>query len=211
MTQELDHGLLTRPDGARYLLEFLEKRLGKVPIPDAGAKAEELLVRLRRPPHMTMASWCHNVREAHRQLQRALKRARAEDPTSPASPTTRSTLSSSPTARRGARGSDLLGGSPHPSRDDPGAPEGDDQEDQDRDEEEDDANLQKQNRRGTSSSARAVEMVVKEKIDQRGSEGPQLRQSHQMVLRTSGRIWTPSSLLLCQMSCLVGLCCAAPA
>ena len=88
---------------------------------------------------MTMASWCHNVREAHRQLQRALKRARAEDLTSPGSPTTRSALSSSPTARRGARGSDLLGGSPHPSQDDPGAPEGDDQEDQDRDEEEDDA------------------------------------------------------------------------
>ena len=48
ITQEIDHGRLTQPDGARYLVEFLEDKLARVPVPDAGARAEELLVRLRR-------------------------------------------------------------------------------------------------------------------------------------------------------------------
>lgn len=49
VTQEIDHRMLARPDGARFLIEFLEQRLGKVPVPDAGTKAEELFVKMRRP------------------------------------------------------------------------------------------------------------------------------------------------------------------
>ena len=62
VTQEIDHRMLVQPDGARFLIEFLEQRLGKVPVPDAGTKAEELFVKMRRPSGMSMASWCHKVR-----------------------------------------------------------------------------------------------------------------------------------------------------
>ncbi|CAE7569752.1 unnamed protein product [Symbiodinium microadriaticum] len=55
------------------------KRLARVPIPDAAQKAEELLVRMRRPYGMTMATWCQKVRESYRGLQRALKHARTDD------------------------------------------------------------------------------------------------------------------------------------
>ena len=78
VTQEIDHRRLVANDGARFLVEFLEERLGRVPVPDAGTKAEELFVKMRRPVGMTMASWCHKVRETYRGLQRALKRARKE-------------------------------------------------------------------------------------------------------------------------------------
>ena len=50
ITQEIDHTKLTQDDGARYLVDFLEEKLARVPVPDAGVRAEELLVRLRRPP-----------------------------------------------------------------------------------------------------------------------------------------------------------------
>ena len=75
VTQEIDHGRLVKDDGARYLVEYLEERLARVPVPDAGSKAEELLVKLRRPSGMSMAAWCQTVREHYRQLQKALKRA----------------------------------------------------------------------------------------------------------------------------------------
>ena len=83
ITQEIDFERLTKPDGARYLVQFLEDKLARVPVPDAGARAEELLVRLRRPQGMSMATWCATVRESYRKLQRALKRARPSSPTSP--------------------------------------------------------------------------------------------------------------------------------
>ena len=65
--------------------ELLEEKLARVPVPDAGARAEELLVKLRRPQGMSMATWCATVRESYRKLQRALKRARpsSQAPTSP--------------------------------------------------------------------------------------------------------------------------------
>ena len=80
VTQEIDHRLLTQPGGARYLITFLEERLARVPIPDAGSQAENLLLRLRRTPGTSMATWCHQVREAYRKLQRALRRARGDLP-----------------------------------------------------------------------------------------------------------------------------------
>ena len=45
----ITHERLTQPDGAGYLMEFLEEKLARVLVPDAGARAEELLVKLRRP------------------------------------------------------------------------------------------------------------------------------------------------------------------
>ena len=87
ITQEIDHQKLVRDDGAKYLVEYLEERLARVPVPDAGARAEELLVRLRRPLGMSMSTWCATVRGSYRRLQRALKRARplseVPSPTSP--------------------------------------------------------------------------------------------------------------------------------
>ncbi|CAK9111071.1 unnamed protein product, partial [Durusdinium trenchii] len=75
ITQEISHERLVKEDGAKYLVQFLESHLARVPVPDAGAKAEELLVKLRRPFGMSMSTWCATVREQYRQLQRALKRA----------------------------------------------------------------------------------------------------------------------------------------
>ena len=89
VTQEVAHDRLVQADGAKYLVEFLESRLARVPVPDAGSRAEDLLVKMRRAPGMSMSTWCHNVREAYRRLQRALKRARQEQEPSPlSSPTT---------------------------------------------------------------------------------------------------------------------------
>ena len=93
VTQEIDHRQLTSPSGARYLIQFLEERLARVPIPDAGTRAEDLLLRLRRPAGMSMATWCHTVRESYRKLQRALKRARGAQMTTATSPSTLATPS----------------------------------------------------------------------------------------------------------------------
>ena len=78
VTQEIDYKALTQPNGARYLITFLEERLARVPIPDAGSQAEALLLRLRRVPGTSMATWCAQVREQYRKLQRALRRARGD-------------------------------------------------------------------------------------------------------------------------------------
>ena len=56
VTQEIDHKLLTQPSGAIYLIRFLEERLARVPIPDAGTRAEDLLLRLKRPMGMSMST-----------------------------------------------------------------------------------------------------------------------------------------------------------
>ncbi|CAK9061435.1 unnamed protein product [Durusdinium trenchii] len=80
ITQEISHERLVKEDGAKYLVQFLESHLARVPVPDAGAKAEELLVKLRRPFGMSMSTWCATVREHYRQLQRALKRAAPLNP-----------------------------------------------------------------------------------------------------------------------------------
>ena len=78
ITQEISHRDLVSNDGALFLIRYLEEHLGRVPVPDAGTKAEQLFVRLRRPLNMSMATWCSTVREHYRGLQRALKRARRE-------------------------------------------------------------------------------------------------------------------------------------
>ena len=105
ITQEIDHLRLTQSDGAHYLIKFLEEKLGRTPVPAAGSYAEELFVRMRRPSGMSMATWCSQVRESYRKLQRALKRARQEQgegaPDVPAETST--SPSPSRSARRGSR------------------------------------------------------------------------------------------------------------
>lgn len=49
VTPSLDHKLLNKRNGAKYLLRFLRDRLSRTAIPDAGARLEDLLIRMRRP------------------------------------------------------------------------------------------------------------------------------------------------------------------
>ncbi|CAL1166991.1 unnamed protein product [Cladocopium goreaui] len=75
---ELNHDKLQRPDGAAYLLHFLEERLCKAPIPDTGQRLEEFFMKLRRTPGSSMAEWAAQLRESYRRLQRAMARQRKD-------------------------------------------------------------------------------------------------------------------------------------
>ncbi|CAJ1432532.1 unnamed protein product [Effrenium voratum] len=75
---EIDHGRLQGQHGAKFLLTHLRDRLCRAPVPDAGARLEDLLIRLRRTPGTPFSQWAHQVRETYRRLQRALVRAREE-------------------------------------------------------------------------------------------------------------------------------------
>lgn len=77
-TLEIDHQRLSRKHGAKYMIQFLLDRLCRAPVPDAGARLEDLLIRLRRQSGTPFAQWSHEVRETYRRLQRALLRARQE-------------------------------------------------------------------------------------------------------------------------------------
>ena len=106
-------------------------------MPDAGARLEDLLIRLRRPHGMSMSQWANKVQEAYRRVQRAVIRARqlqrakdkadsksepepqrepSENPPSPKSPSrtsqqspSRSTVTS-PRRRPAGYGADPLSG-----------------------------------------------------------------------------------------------------
>ncbi|CAE7470265.1 unnamed protein product [Symbiodinium sp. CCMP2592] len=104
VTQELDHRQLVRRDGVVYLIEFLRDRLCKTPIPDVGLRLEQLMIRLRRSPGTSMATWATQLRDAYRQLQLALARARKEPRTSASSASPTSTPSKPRTSRRTSRG-----------------------------------------------------------------------------------------------------------
>ncbi|CAE7314903.1 unnamed protein product, partial [Symbiodinium sp. CCMP2456] len=73
-------------DGAAYLLEVLEQRLGRTPVPDLGIRLEQLFMRTRRSPGQSMSQWSAELREAYRNLQRAMARARVGSPTKAGSP-----------------------------------------------------------------------------------------------------------------------------
>eukprot|EP00435_Cladocopium_sp_Y103_P048310 s2949_g14.t1 len=77
VTAELDYAKLSSKSGVKYLLEFLRSRLCQTAVPDAGARLEELLIKLRRPPGMGFAQWSATLLESYRKLQRSLIRARA--------------------------------------------------------------------------------------------------------------------------------------
>ena len=122
ITPSLDHRRLGKRNGTKYLLKFLKERLCRTAVPDAGARLEDLLIRLKRPLGMPMSQWANEVMEAYRKVQRALIRARQqqrgkevdekatvsephrEPPSRPTSPTMRSPSrprrpTSSPTGR----------------------------------------------------------------------------------------------------------------
>ena len=76
VTPNLDHQKLGKRNGAKYLLKYLQDRLCRTAIPDAGARLEDLLIRMRRPLGMAMSQWANEVLEGYRKVQRALIRAR---------------------------------------------------------------------------------------------------------------------------------------
>ena len=76
VTPSLDHSKLGKRNGTKYLLKYLQERLCRTAIPDAGARLEDLLIRLRRPLGMAMSQWANEVLEGYRKVQRALIRAR---------------------------------------------------------------------------------------------------------------------------------------
>ena len=49
VTPDLEHSKLSKKNGTKYLLKFLQSRLCRTAVPDAGARLEDLLIRLRRP------------------------------------------------------------------------------------------------------------------------------------------------------------------
>ena len=76
VTPSLDHGRLGKRNGAKYLLRYLQERLCRTAVPDAGSRLEDLLIRMRRPLGMSMSQWANEVLENYRRLQRAMVRAR---------------------------------------------------------------------------------------------------------------------------------------
>lgn len=74
ISASVDHDLLESHDGAKYLLRFLREKLGKLPVPDVGQHLDELFVKMRRAPHTDKVTWCNQLRENYRKLQRALAR-----------------------------------------------------------------------------------------------------------------------------------------
>eukprot|EP00435_Cladocopium_sp_Y103_P065930 s567_g28.t1 len=78
VTADLDHRQLAKRNGTKYLLRVLRDRLCRTAVPDAGARLEDLLIRLRRPLGMTMSQWSTEVMESYRKVQRALMRAQQQ-------------------------------------------------------------------------------------------------------------------------------------
>ena len=74
---EVDHSMLCKSTGPRYLLRFLEERLLKTPINDLGLRLEDMFVKLRRQPATGMAQWAMQVRECYRMLKRSLGKLKA--------------------------------------------------------------------------------------------------------------------------------------
>ena len=70
----VDHSQLEKTSGTPYLLKFLKAKLGRLPVPDVGQHLDELFVKSRRPVGMDLLSWCNQLRENYRRVQRALAR-----------------------------------------------------------------------------------------------------------------------------------------
>ena len=107
---EIDHDRLSGRHGVKYMLSFLRDKLCRAPVPDAGARLEDLLIRLRRQPGTPFAQWAHEVREHYRRLQRALLRARQE-----AQPKETSMKKSSKGSSKKSHGSTATEPEPRPS------------------------------------------------------------------------------------------------
>ena len=125
ITQDLDHRLLVRRNGVIYLLEYLQERLGKTPVPDVGSRLESLILRIRRPAGQSMSTWSSQLRHHYRQLQVALGRVRQDQGKKEDSPAT------SPAASRHARSSPPSTSSPRrASRETQEEPQGEDDADE---------------------------------------------------------------------------------
>ena len=108
-TQDIDHAQLIRRNGAIYLLSCLRECLGRLPVPDIGVRLEALMLKLRRSPGQTMATWASNRRQQYRLLQVALSRVRGSSsgvktPANTVSSPSRSGPSTTSSPRRRASG-----------------------------------------------------------------------------------------------------------
>ena len=102
ITGDLSHRELCRRDGVIYLLQYLKESLGRLPVPDIGVRLEALMLRLRRSPAQSMATWAAQLRLQYRHLQVALSRVRTgtSDKTKPGSkPASTPSAASSPVRR----------------------------------------------------------------------------------------------------------------
>ena len=105
ISSELDPLVLQSRDGPVKLLNFLESKMAKTPVPDLGIRLEEMFLRLRRTPGSSMSQWATEVREHYKRLQRAIARARAGRPGKPSS-------AASPRAKQGSSSAASRHGSP---------------------------------------------------------------------------------------------------
>ena len=78
ITGDLSHRELCRRDGVIYLLQYLKESLGRLPVPDIGVRLEALMLRLRRSPAQSMATWAAHLRLQYRHLQVALSQVRTK-------------------------------------------------------------------------------------------------------------------------------------
>ena len=70
---EVDHSMLCKSTGPRYLLRFLEERLLKTPINDLGLRLEDMFVK----PGIGMSQCATQVRECYPMLKRSLGKLQA--------------------------------------------------------------------------------------------------------------------------------------
>ena len=75
-TVSLDYAQLKTRGGAQYLLRYLKDKLGRLPIPDIGQHLDDLFVRVRRQQGSDMVTWCTQLRESYRKVQRSLARTK---------------------------------------------------------------------------------------------------------------------------------------
>ena len=76
IASNIDHEQLESYGGTQYLLSFLKEKLGRLPIPDMGQHLDTLFVKTRRVPGTDMVTWCNQLREAYKKVQRSLARTR---------------------------------------------------------------------------------------------------------------------------------------
>ncbi|CAE7435688.1 unnamed protein product [Symbiodinium sp. CCMP2592] len=102
ITGNIDHRQLCRRDKVVYLLQYLKEALGRLPVPDIGVRLESLILRLKRQPHQSMATWAAHLRQQYRHLQVALNRVRTQELSIPQRSSSRPTSSGGGSPQRRA-------------------------------------------------------------------------------------------------------------
>ena len=157
ITQDLNHRMLVRRNGVIYLLEYLRERLGRTPVPDVGARLENLILRLRRPTGQSMSTWASQLRHHYRQLQVALGRVRRDQTRASALTQEKEPSTPSPARSHQARSTPPSTSSPRrASRETQEEPQGEDDADEEEaetvgPEDDDQDELQRDEDRGDSS------------------------------------------------------------